>query len=108
MTLSMPHEGLKAALAKEEEGVTDEHPLLSPLRSRTESFMVFSAANQEDPVMERDGSHITTTVMASLLTSRGTVKLDSTDPNVAPIIDPNYYATEADKYVMRAALQGMK
>jgi hypothetical protein len=30
ITQTMPHEGLKAALAKEEQNVTDSHPLLSP------------------------------------------------------------------------------
>ncbi len=35
------------------------------------------------------------------LPSRGTVTLASTDPLAAPIIDPNYSNTQADRYVMR-------
>ena len=34
-------------------------------------------------------------------TSRGTLRLSSTDPAAAPLIDPNYLATEADRQSMR-------
>jgi choline dehydrogenase-like flavoprotein len=52
-----------------------------------------------------DGSHVTAVVMGTLPTSRGSVRLASSDPSAAPLIDPNYYATEADRYVMRAGLR---
>jgi choline dehydrogenase-like flavoprotein len=105
ITQTVPHDGLKAALTKEEEGVTDSHPLLSPPRSHTESFMLYVAGNKADPVVPTDGRHITTTVMAMLPTSRGAVTLASRDPAVPPRIDPNYYATEADRYVVRTGLR---
>ena len=35
-------------------------------------------------------------------TSRGTLRLQSADPAAAPLIDPNYLATEADRQSMRA------
>ncbi|RDW58449.1 putative glucose dehydrogenase protein [Coleophoma crateriformis] len=102
-----PHDGLKKALAVDEDGVDDSHPLLSPPRSQTESFMIYAAANEADPVIAADGSHVTITIMSMLPTSRGTVKLASSDPTAAPLFDPNYYATEADRYVMRNALRKM-
>jgi len=105
ITQTMPHEGLKAALAKEEQNVTDSHPLLSPPRSHTESFLLYVAGNKADPIVPTDGSHVTTTVMAMLPTSRGAVTLASKDPATPPRIDPNYYATEADRYVVRTALR---
>jgi choline dehydrogenase len=37
--------------------------------------------------------------------SRGTVRLASADPNDAPLIDPNYLATEKDWFVMREGLK---
>ncbi len=37
--------------------------------------------------------------------SRGTVRLASSDPNDAPIIDPNYLATDNDRFVMREGLK---
>jgi choline dehydrogenase-like flavoprotein len=105
ITQTMPHDGLKAALAKEEEVVTDSHPLLSPPRSHTESFLLYVAENKADPIVPTDGSHVTTTVMTMLPTSRGTVTLASRDPAAPPWIDPNYYATEADKYIVRTGLR---
>jgi choline dehydrogenase-like flavoprotein len=107
ITQTVPHEGLKEALAFEEGYVDDLHPLLNPPRSHTESFMVYVAANEESPAIALDGSHVTTTVMGMLPTSRGSVKLASNDPAIAPLIDPNYYATMADRYVMRTGLRKM-
>lgn len=43
--------------------------------------------------------------MAMLPVSRGAVTLASRDPAVPPRIGPNYYATEADKYVVRTGLR---
>lgn len=37
--------------------------------------------------------------------SRGTVRLASSNPNDAPLIDPNYLATEHDRFVMREGLK---
>ncbi|WP_282607781.1 choline dehydrogenase [Pelagibius sp. Alg239-R121] len=37
--------------------------------------------------------------------SRGTVRLASADPNDAPLIDPNYLATDSDWFVMREGLK---
>ncbi len=37
--------------------------------------------------------------------SRGTVRLASTNPNDAPLIDPNYLATDNDWFVMREGLK---
>ena len=40
-------------------------------------------------------------------TSRGTVKLNTTSPQDAPIIDPQYYTTEVDRYVMRTGMRAI-
>lgn len=37
--------------------------------------------------------------------SRGTVRLASSDPNDAPLIDPNYLSTDHDVFVMREGLK---
>lgn len=37
--------------------------------------------------------------------SRGTLRLRSADPNDEPLIDPNYLATEPDRYEMREGLK---
>ena len=107
ITQTVPLKGLKTALAKDEGKVEDSHPLLHPPRSHTESFVVYAGANKADPVIQMDGSHLTTTVINLLPTSRGSVKLASADPAAAPLIDPNYNATEADRYIMREGLRKM-
>ena len=40
-----------------------------------------------------------------LPTSRGSVRLASADPSADPLIDPNYYATEADRVVLREGMR---
>ncbi|ESZ93963.1 hypothetical protein SBOR_5666 [Sclerotinia borealis F-4128] len=105
VTYTVPHEGLKAALAKDEGIVDDMHPLLSPARSHVECFTVYVGVNKSDPIIPMDGSHVTTVVLGGLPTSRGSVKLASTDPTAAPVIDPNYFSTEADRYVLRTGLR---
>ena len=52
-----------------------------------------------------DGSHITTSVVIMLPTSRGSNTLASKDHNDAPLIDPNYCATDADRYVLCEGLR---
>lgn len=52
-----------------------------------------------------DGTCITVGELNLLPTSRGSVKLASSDPTADPLIDPNYYATEADRVVVRQAIR---
>lgn len=65
-------------------------------------FPVFFGANWiPDP--SRNGYRLGTGPMRP--ESRGTLRLASANPNDAPLIDPNYLATERDRYEMR---QGLK
>lgn len=50
-----------------------------------------------------DGTAIISYHMTCLTTSRGSITPRSIDPNALPIIDPNYYATEADRSIVREA-----
>lgn len=103
----MPTAGLKVALEKDEGAVAGNHPLLHPPRSHLEAYVIYVGANKEDPAIPMDGSHIATRVIGLLPSSRGTVTLASSDPADDPIIDPNYYATETDRYVIRTGLRGI-
>jgi len=58
-----------------------------------------------DPVAPMDGTHVTTIVMVTLPTSRGSVTLRSSDPKENPITDPNFYATETDRVMMREGIR---
>ena len=105
-TQSVPLEGLKSALAADEgKPVGDEHPLVHSHRAHHETYVVYAATNAENPKIAMDGSHITTSVVIMLPTSRGSITLASKDPCDAPLIDPNYCATEADRYVLREDLR---
>ena len=52
-----------------------------------------------------NGTCLTSGTLNVLPTSRGTVKLASTDPTADPLIDPNYFATQADRVVLREGLR---
>ena len=107
VTQGVSQEGLRRALIVDDGKVEDSHPLLALTRSCIEFFVVYVGANADSPSITMDGSHITSTVVGLFPTSRGSVTIESTDPNASPRIDPNYYATEADRYVMRSGLKKM-
>ena len=105
VTQSVPRPGLKKALTMDKDNVDDDHPLLTPERSFTESLVVYVGASAQNPSIPLDGSHVTSTVLSLLPTSRGSVTLATDDPATPPLIDPNYNATETDRYVMRTGLR---
>ena len=104
VTLPVPLEGLKAAIeADEGKAVDGEHGLLKGPRCHLEMGVLYAASGGEQIGIQipLDGTSILTYCMPCLPTSRGTVSLGSRDPAKPPIIDPNYYATMADHFVMR-------
>ncbi|CAN9132804.1 unnamed protein product [Alternaria alternata] len=94
---------LKSAIEKDEGPISDEHPLLKGPRTHLEMLLLYIAVGAEAQGLQIpiDGSSIMTFFMSCLPTSRGSVTLASSDPATNPIINPNYYATEADRHVMR-------
>ncbi|KAE9365631.1 GMC oxidoreductase [Stipitochalara longipes BDJ] len=103
VTSPIPTAPLKAALEKDEGQVPDNHPLLRGPRSHLEMNLLYAVYGAEAQGLQipLDGNSIMTYYMGCLPTSRGSVSLRSNDPSAPPVIDPNYYATEADKHVMR-------
>ena len=109
-TITVPSEGLKAAIEKDEGHlIDDEHVLLKGPRCHLEMNVLYAAFGGEQIGLQIpiDGTSIMTYCMPCLPTSRGTVSLSSADPTKPPIIDPNYYATEADHFVMREGWRTM-
>lgn len=105
VTLSVPSVGLKAALSLDEGSpVADTHPMLDPPRAHLENLILYVGASAEDQI-PLDGSHVTSAVVPLLPTSRGTVRLPSKNPADAPVIDPNYFATEVDRFVFHSGLR---
>lgn len=104
-TMTVPEDGYKAALAKDEGSstVSAEHPLLQGSRSHLEMSVLYAGFGAEQIGLEIpiDGTAIMSYYMACLPTSRGSITLQSNDPQAAPVIDPNFNATEADRFVIR-------
>ena len=96
------HAGLKKAQAID--ASHGEQTGLSSDRSHVEFLIRYGkGGSTSEALMDvpNDGSHLTAGLMTTLPTSRGTITLQSADPNAPPIIDPNYYSTETDRYVVR-------
>ena len=104
-TLNVAAEGLKAALAKDAGTaiVSDDHVLLKGPRAHLETNVLYAAWGAEQTGLDipLDGNAIMSYYMACLPSARGSITLTSADPTAHPIIDPNYYGTEADRFVIR-------
>jgi choline dehydrogenase-like flavoprotein len=102
-------EKLAEALKADNEQVNDQHPYLDPDRCHIEMVIAFSVLGRPRPEYEvaMDGSHICTGVLNLLPTSRGSITLANADPNSDPLINPNYFATHADRSIMRSGIRKM-
>lgn len=100
---TISRDALEAAIIKDEgeEAVTPDHYLLKKNWALMETLVLYLGS----PPVGIDGSHISSALMALKPTSRGTVTIASKDPKDAPLLDPNYYATEVDKAVWRHSLR---
>ncbi|OAP56463.1 hypothetical protein AYL99_09642 [Fonsecaea erecta] len=101
-----PHDLIREAFAKD--GITDSH-LFNPHAVHQEMYTMWmagrSAALLAQLGLSNDGSLICTSAYNMYPLSRGSVSLGSADPTVPPLIDPNYYAAEADRVIFRDALR---
>ena len=106
---SAPTLSLKNALQLDfpEDSITDQHPHLFPPRSHYQLLPIYAPA--EVPLTDMripvDGSIISIGILNLLPTSRGAITLASSDPAADPLIDPNYYSTNTDRVIMRAAMR---
>jgi choline dehydrogenase-like flavoprotein len=102
----VPDEVLSQALVADAE-FTDAHDLLKPERCHLETLVAYAPAGAHlaDVAIPLDGTHMTAAVLGMTPTSRGTVTIASDDPQTPPQIDPNYYATEADRQSFRYGIR---
>jgi choline dehydrogenase-like flavoprotein len=77
--------------------------LRHPERCHNEIVFMYVPGGAGAKKYKPDGRTITSMVVAMTPTSRGSVTLASADPVADPIIDPNYYATTADRTAIRSA-----
>ncbi|KAI2467570.1 GMC oxidoreductase [Annulohypoxylon bovei var. microspora] len=98
----VPKDGLVAAITKDEgKPPGPDHYLLKRQWGLMENIIMYLPLSP----LQIDGTHISNTMMATKPTSRGTVTIASKNPADAPVLDPNYLATEVDKYVWRQSLK---
>ncbi|KAJ6088342.1 glucose dehydrogenase [Penicillium sp. IBT 16267x] len=102
-----PREELESALQADGVKDTSSHPYLAPEFAHVETLVVYAPAGAAVAGVEvpMDGTHIASAVLGMVPTSRGSITLASADPCVAPLIDPNYYATEVDRVALRAGVR---
>lgn len=88
------------------ESIAQSGSLLDPGRCHVETLIVYSTVGTPP-----DGTQITSSVMLLLPTSRGSVTITSASPTDPPAINPNDYATNADRvsliYGTRRVLQAL-
>lgn len=90
-----PSQLLEPALdADAAEGKVSDLSLLQPQRCTIETMVMYSPVGAPVPV---DGTHIATSVMLLLPTSRGSITITSSSPTDHPRTDPNYYSTATDR-----------
>ncbi|KAL3440936.1 hypothetical protein BJX65DRAFT_316099 [Aspergillus insuetus] len=69
------------------------------------SLLQSEPASAADPAIALDGSHIASTIVHLLPTSKGAVTISSTDPASSPVLDPHYFSTEIYTYAWRTGLR---
>ncbi|KAI0881338.1 GMC oxidoreductase [Annulohypoxylon maeteangense] len=98
----VPKDGLIAAITKDEgKAPGPDHYLLKRRWGLMENIILYLSM----PPHPVDGTHISNAMMGAKPTSRGTVSIASKNPADAPVLDPNYCATEVDRYVWRESIR---
>ena len=92
----LPTPILQQALTRDGDG-GDALGLGKNNRPHVETMVLYHPLAPGVPV---DGSFVGTSVMLTLPTSRGTVKLASSVPDDKPLIEPNYFDTSVDRAVL--------
>ncbi|KZL85317.1 glucose dehydrogenase [Colletotrichum incanum] len=99
-------DGLVDAIAKEEGKTPDPatHPLLKNERTLMEGFVLYVNTN---PSLPSNSTYLTTANVGLHPTARGSVKLGSSNPYTPPLINPNFFGSEVDRFVWRDSIRRM-
>jgi choline dehydrogenase-like flavoprotein len=98
-----PREQLAPALAQESE--SHEH-LLDPECCHTETLVVYVPTGKLTGYeLPMDGTYISSCVLGIMPISRGRITLASSDAKDDPVNDPNFYASEVDRVMLRHGIR---
>ncbi|KAL2840553.1 hypothetical protein BJY01DRAFT_17221 [Aspergillus pseudoustus] len=106
-TTQAPRNDLIHALHQDGESNVEDHPYLAPAAGHIETLVVYAPAGAAVARVNvpMDGTHIASAVLCLASTSRGRITLASAEATTTPQIDPNYYATEFDRTVLRSGIR---
>ncbi|KAL3455192.1 hypothetical protein BJX64DRAFT_297911 [Aspergillus heterothallicus] len=106
-THQAPRDELIRALQQDGEPDIESHPYLAPNVGHVETIVVYAPAGAavSQVNVPMDGTHIASAVLCMASTSRGRITLASAEATASPLIDPNYYATEFDRAVLRSGIR---
>ncbi|KAF5528611.1 Oxygen-dependent choline dehydrogenase [Colletotrichum aenigma] len=98
--------GLAEAISNEKGKTPDAetHPLLKDERTLMEAFVLYVNTN---PSLPSNYTYLTTANVGLLPTSRGSVTIASRNPETPPVINPNFFASEIDRFVWRDSIRRM-
>jgi choline dehydrogenase-like flavoprotein len=85
------------------DGSNADPVVMDPNCVHSETLVVYcpTGGSTGMPKLPFDGTYISTAVLGLMPTSRGSITLASADPKDSPLIDPNFYAKEADRASLR-------
>ena len=97
--------GYTSKVTKQDKLAPDD-PLIRQARGHVEFFISYAPiAGATFFDYNLAGTHISTAILTLLPTSRGSIKLASTNPSDDPIIDPQYSETAMDREAFRTGLR---
>ncbi|KAI1359216.1 hypothetical protein F5Y08DRAFT_320144 [Xylaria arbuscula] len=105
----IPAAGIAAAIEADEGTAPDPSTnfYLRNVQAMNENNVGFAAHTTLGDGVHIDGTHIASTIVGLKPSSRGSITISSARIENGPIIDPNYYATELDKYSWRTGLRNI-
>ncbi|KAJ3570342.1 hypothetical protein NPX13_g5756 [Xylaria arbuscula] len=105
----IPASGIAAAIEADEGTAPDPSTnfYLRNVQAMNENNVGFAAHTTLGDGVHIDGTHIASTIVGLKPSSRGSITISSARIENGPIIDPNYYATELDKYSWRTGLRNI-
>ncbi|RDW70528.1 GMC family oxidoreductase [Aspergillus mulundensis] len=105
VTTQAPRDELVKALQLD--GVDTDHAYLAPDATHIETLIVYAPAGAlvSGVDIPLDGTVIASAVLGMAATSRGRITISSPAAQDPPVINPNYYATELDRTVLRCGIR---
>lgn len=101
-----PREKLEVALLASGISAASQKALLDPECCHSETLVVYVPTGRWTGfTLPMDGTYISSCVLGIMPTSRGAITLSSSDPKDDPVLDPSFYATEADRVMLRNGIR---